>query len=124
MIRIRFDGLAVASQPGLRPDTPLRLRGEPIAPGGAGSSAAKASCGFDAPTAPHIYLPAFQGPPYASVLFLRTHASPGTLGDQIDGGSSDSAIKEKIIRRIENRLELGGVTRPPAAPTFVFDRHH
>jgi predicted permease len=41
------------------------------------------SDGFEAPLAPHIYLPAFQGPPYASVLFLRTRANPGTLGDQI-----------------------------------------
>jgi predicted permease len=41
------------------------------------------SDGFEAPLAPHIYLPAFQGPPYASVLFLRTHANAGTLGDQV-----------------------------------------
>src|SRR5712672_3317558 len=47
MIRIRFDGLAVASQPGLRPDTPLRLRAEPIAAGAGCSSAtnpAAAAC--------------------------------------------------------------------------------
>jgi len=41
------------------------------------------SDGFDAATAPHIYLPAYQGPPYASVLFLRTNAAPGVLGDKI-----------------------------------------
>jgi len=41
------------------------------------------SDGFDAPTAPHIYLPVFQNPPYASVLFLRTNANTGALGDQI-----------------------------------------
>jgi ABC-type antimicrobial peptide transport system permease subunit len=41
------------------------------------------SDGFDAPTAPHIYLSTYQGPPYSSVLFLRTHANPGTLGDRI-----------------------------------------
>jgi predicted permease len=41
------------------------------------------SDGFDAPTAPHIYISVYQYPPYASVLFLRTHRNPGTLGDQI-----------------------------------------
>jgi predicted permease len=41
------------------------------------------SDGFEAPLAPHIYLPVFQGPPYAAVLFLRTRANPGTLGDKI-----------------------------------------
>jgi predicted permease len=57
------------------------------------------SDGFDAPTAPHIYLPAFQGPPYASVLFLRTHASPGTLGDQI----------RAAVQSIDSNLPLFGV---------------
>jgi predicted permease len=41
------------------------------------------SDGFETPTAPHIYLSAYQGPPYASVLFLRTHSNLGTLGDRI-----------------------------------------
>jgi putative ABC transport system permease protein len=41
------------------------------------------SDGFDAPLAPHIYLPVFQGPPYASVLFLKTNGNPGALSDQI-----------------------------------------
>jgi predicted permease len=57
------------------------------------------SDGFDAPTAPHIYLPAFQGPPYASVLFLRTHASSGTLGDQI----------RVAVQSIDSNLPLFGV---------------
>jgi len=57
------------------------------------------SDGFDAPTAPHIYLPAFQGPPYASVLFLRTHASPGALGDQI----------RAAVQSIDSNLPLFGV---------------
>jgi predicted permease len=57
------------------------------------------SDGFDAPTAPHIYLPAFQGPPYASVLFLRTHASPGTLGDSI----------RAAVQSIDSNLPLFGV---------------
>jgi predicted permease len=57
------------------------------------------SDGFDAPTAPHIYLPAYQGPPYASVLFLRTHASPGTLGDQI----------RVAVQSIDSNLPLFGV---------------
>jgi len=41
------------------------------------------SDGYEAPLAPHIYLPVFQSPPYASVLFLRTNGNPGTLSDQI-----------------------------------------
>lgn len=41
------------------------------------------SDGFDAPTAPHIYLSVYQNPPYASVVFLRTHGTSGNLGDQI-----------------------------------------
>ena len=41
------------------------------------------SDGFEAPLAPHIYLPVFQGPPYASVLFLKTNSNPGALSDQI-----------------------------------------
>jgi predicted permease len=57
------------------------------------------SDGFDAPAAPHIYLPAFQGPPYASVLFLRTHANPGTLGDQI----------RAAVQSIDSSLPLFGV---------------
>ena len=57
------------------------------------------SDGFDAPTAPHIYLPAFQGPPYASVLFLRTNANPGALGDQI----------RTAIQSIDSNLPLFGI---------------
>jgi predicted permease len=57
------------------------------------------SDGFDAPTAPHIYLPAYQRPPYASVLFLRTHGNPGTLGDQI----------RAEVQSIDSNLPLFGV---------------
>jgi predicted permease len=57
------------------------------------------SDGFDAPTAPHIYLPAFQGPPYASVLFLRTSINPGALGDQI----------RTAVQSIDSNLPLFGV---------------
>jgi predicted permease len=57
------------------------------------------SDGFDAPTAPHIYLPAFQGPPYASVLFLRTNANPAALGEQI----------RAAVQSIDSNLPLFGV---------------
>ncbi|MGB7750363.1 MAG: ABC transporter permease [Candidatus Acidiferrales bacterium] len=57
------------------------------------------SDGFDAPIAPHIYIPAFQGPPYASVLFLRTHANTGMLGDQI----------RAAVQSVDSNLPLFGV---------------
>ena len=57
------------------------------------------SDGFDAPIAPHIYIPAFQGPPYASVLFLRTRANTGTLGDQI----------RAAVQSVDSNLPLFGV---------------
>jgi putative ABC transport system permease protein len=61
------------------------------------------SDGFEAPLAPHIYLPVFQGPPYASVLFLRTHANPGTLGDQIrtEVQSVDSNLPLFSVRTLD-----------------------
>jgi putative ABC transport system permease protein len=57
------------------------------------------SDGFDAPTAPHIYLSTYQGPPYSSVLFLRTHANPGTLGDRI----------RSEVQSVDSNLPLFGV---------------
>jgi predicted permease len=41
------------------------------------------SDGFDAPTAPHIYIPLRQGPGYASVIFLRTGSNAGNLAEAI-----------------------------------------
>jgi predicted permease len=41
------------------------------------------SDGFDAPTAPHIYLPVRQSPGYASVVFLRSAGNPEALGESI-----------------------------------------
>jgi predicted permease len=41
------------------------------------------SDGFDAPTAPHIYLPVRQSPGYASVVFLRSAGNSETLGESI-----------------------------------------
>jgi predicted permease len=41
------------------------------------------SDGFDAASAPYLYLPVYQRPSYASVVYLRTGAVPGTLGDTI-----------------------------------------
>jgi len=39
--------------------------------------------GFDAAGAPHVYRPAFQSPPYADVVYLRTAGDPGTLGETV-----------------------------------------
>jgi putative ABC transport system permease protein len=41
------------------------------------------SDGFDAAGAPHIYRPVFQAPPYASVVFVRTTADPGSIGETV-----------------------------------------
>ncbi len=41
------------------------------------------SDGFDAPSAPHIYLPVRQSPAYASVVFLRSAGNPEALGESI-----------------------------------------
>jgi predicted permease len=41
------------------------------------------SDGFDAASAPHIYRPVFQAPPYDGVVYLRTSGDPGTLGDAV-----------------------------------------
>jgi len=41
------------------------------------------SDGFDAASAPHIYLPVFQAPPYAAAVYLRSAVDPGTLGDAV-----------------------------------------
>jgi len=41
------------------------------------------SDGFDADNAPHIYRPQFQTPTYDGVVYLRTTADPGTLGEAV-----------------------------------------
>jgi predicted permease len=41
------------------------------------------SDGFDAASAPHIYVPIYQSPTYASVVFLRTGGDPASLGAAI-----------------------------------------
>ena len=41
------------------------------------------SDGFDAASAPHIYRPVFQAPPYSAVVYLRTNADPGSLGQTV-----------------------------------------
>jgi len=41
------------------------------------------SDGFEAESAPHIYVPLFQTPPYDGVVYLRTSGDPGTLGDAV-----------------------------------------
>jgi putative ABC transport system permease protein len=41
------------------------------------------SDGFDAASVPYLYLPVYQRPSYASVVYSRTAADPRTLGDSI-----------------------------------------
>jgi predicted permease len=41
------------------------------------------SDGFDAASAPHIYVPIYQSPSYASVVYLRTGSDPASLGAAI-----------------------------------------
>jgi predicted permease len=41
------------------------------------------SDGFDAASEPHIYRPVFQDPDYDGVVYLRTMAEPGMLGDAV-----------------------------------------
>jgi putative ABC transport system permease protein len=41
------------------------------------------SDGFDAASAPHLYRPLYQAPPYDGVVYLRTSIDPGTLGDSV-----------------------------------------
>ena len=41
------------------------------------------SDGFDAASAPHIYRPIYQAPSYDGVVYLRTSADPGTLGEAV-----------------------------------------
>jgi predicted permease len=61
------------------------------------------SDGFDAPTAPHIYVSVYQNPPYASVIFLRTRTNPGVLGDQIrsEVQSIDSNLPLYSVRTMD-----------------------
>jgi len=43
------------------------------------------SDGFDAASAPHIYRAVYQAPPYGAVVYLRTTADPGLLGEAVRG---------------------------------------
>jgi predicted permease len=43
------------------------------------------SDGFDAASAPHIYRAVYQLPPYGAVVYLRTTADPGLLGEAVRG---------------------------------------
>ena len=43
------------------------------------------SDGFDAASAPHIYRALYQLPPYGAVVYLRTAADPGLLGEAVRG---------------------------------------
>jgi predicted permease len=80
------------------------------------------SDGLDAAAAPRIYLPVNQSPSYAMVVYLRTNADPGTLGDTVrrEVQSIDPSIPvfqvrtmdEVVAKYLEQRrfaLELLGV---------------
>ncbi|HXN54336.1 MAG TPA: ABC transporter permease [Candidatus Acidoferrum sp.] len=80
------------------------------------------SDGLDAATAPRIYLPVNQSPNYGMVVYLRTNADPGTLGDTVrrEVQSIDPSIPvfgvrtmdEVVAKYLEQRrfaLELLGV---------------
>jgi predicted permease len=43
------------------------------------------SDGLDAASPPHIYRAAYQSPPYGAVVYLRTTADPGLLGEAVRG---------------------------------------
>jgi putative ABC transport system permease protein len=43
------------------------------------------SDGFDAASPPHIYRPVYQSPPYGALVYLRTTADPGLLGEAVRG---------------------------------------
>jgi len=62
------------------------------------------SDGFDAASAPHIYLPLYQAPSYDGVVYLRTHADPGTLGDAVreEVQSVDSTIPVFNVRTMDS----------------------
>jgi predicted permease len=61
------------------------------------------SDGFDAASAPHIYRSLYQAPPYGGVVFLRTSADPGTLGESVraEVQSVDSTIPVFGVRTMD-----------------------
>jgi hypothetical protein len=61
------------------------------------------SDGFDAATAPHVYFPVFQTPPYSAVVFLRTTGEPGVLGEALhtEIQQVDSAIPVFSVRAMD-----------------------
>jgi predicted permease len=56
--------------------------------------------GFDQPAQPHLYLPAFQNPPYAMALYLRADAAPLNL---------TAALREQV-KAVDKDLPLFGAT--------------
>ena len=61
------------------------------------------SDGFDAASAPYLYYPTYQRPSYASVVYLRTAADPGTLGDTIrrEVQSVDPSVPVFAVRTMD-----------------------
>ncbi len=62
------------------------------------------SDGFDAASAPHIYVSELQAPPYGSMVYLRTAVDPGTLGEAIrrEVQAVDPAIPVFGIRTMDD----------------------
>jgi predicted permease len=61
------------------------------------------SDGFDAASAPYLYYPTYQRPSYASVVYLRTEADAGTLGDTIrhEVQSVDPSVPVYAVRTMD-----------------------
>jgi predicted permease len=61
------------------------------------------SDGFDAASAPHIYRPLFQTPTYDGVVYLRTAADPGSLGESVrrEVQGLDSSIPVFSVRTMD-----------------------
>jgi predicted permease len=76
------------------------------------------SDGFDAASAPHIYLSEPQAPAYGSVVYLRTAADPGTLGEAIrrEVQAVDPGIPVFAIRTMDDV-----VARTLAARRFALE---
>ena len=61
------------------------------------------SNGFDTASAPYMYFPTYQRPPYNAVVYLRTAADPRTLGDTIrhEVQSIDPSIPVFAVRTMD-----------------------
>ena len=65
------------------------------------------SNGFDAASTPYFYLPTYERPSYASVVYLRTAADPGTLADTIrrEVQSIDPSVPVFAVRTMDEVIK-------------------